>query len=108
MRQTDLRGGPCHDDRREHRAGARNVQHAQRQAETETVGALHDALLRNTRERLFQQLFEAREDQARPIATSATSATQRMASCGRCSKDSSAEPSRVTKLKLNTNPAITR
>ena len=28
----------------------------------------------------------------RPITTSATSATQRMASCGRCSSDSSAEP----------------
>ena len=43
-----------------------------------------------------------------PIATNATSATQRIASCGRCSNDSSAEPTRVTRLKLSTSPAITR
>src|ERR1700727_2612723 len=44
----------------------------------------------------------------RPIATNATRATQRMASCGRCSKDSNAEPTSVTRLKLSTRPPITR
>ncbi|CFE34777.1 Uncharacterised protein [Mycobacterium tuberculosis] len=43
-----------------------------------------------------------------PIATKATSAAQRMASCGRCSTDSNAEPSRVTMPKLSTRPPITR
>ena len=44
----------------------------------------------------------------RPIATSATNAIQRIASCGRCSSDSSADPTRVTRLKLSTRPPITR
>ena len=43
-----------------------------------------------------------------PIATSATNANHRMASCGRCSSDSNADPAKVTVLKLTTRPAITR
>ena len=42
------------------------------------------------------------------MAVSATSPAHRIASCGRCSSDSSAVPSRVTRLKLSTSPAITR
>src|SRR3984893_8960264 len=44
----------------------------------------------------------------RPMPTTAASATQRMASCGRCSNDSKAEPISVTRLKLSTRPTITR
>ena len=43
-----------------------------------------------------------------PIATNATRATQRMASCGRPTSESNAEPARVTTEKLNTSPLITR
>ena len=43
-----------------------------------------------------------------PMATSATSATHRIASCGRRSSDSRAEPTSVTTLKLSTKPAMTR
>jgi hypothetical protein len=42
------------------------------------------------------------------MVTSAASAAHRMASCGRRSNDSNAEPTSVTALKLVTNPAITR
>ena len=42
------------------------------------------------------------------MRVSATRAAQRIASCGRCSADSSAEPTRVTTPKLQTRPAITR
>ena len=44
----------------------------------------------------------------RPISVSTTSAAQRIASWGRCSADRTAEPARVTTLKLHTRPAITR
>ena len=109
MGRPMLRGGPGHDYRGQHRAGARNVQHTQCQTETETIGLLHDPLLRNTGERLFQHLFDTREDQAE---TDRDQRDQCRPSEWRpvegAASDSSAEPSRVTRLKLNTNPAITR
>ena len=42
------------------------------------------------------------------MATNAPSATQRIASWGRCIHDNSAEPASVTTLKLSTRPAMTR
>ena len=42
------------------------------------------------------------------MAVSAISPAHRIASCGRCSSDSNAVPTRVTRLKLSTSPAITR
>ena len=44
----------------------------------------------------------------RPMAVSAISPAHRIASCGRCSSDSSEVPRRVTRLKLSTRPPITR
>src|SRR5580693_10023586 len=44
----------------------------------------------------------------RPIRVSVTRAAHRIASWGRCSADSRAEPAKVTTLKLQTRPAITR
>ncbi len=43
-----------------------------------------------------------------PITVNVASAVHRIASWGRCSAESSAEPARVTTLKLPTSPAITR
>ena len=44
----------------------------------------------------------------RPITVNVANAAHRIASWGRCSADNSAEPARVTTLKLQTRPAITR
>src|ERR1700741_5491484 len=44
----------------------------------------------------------------RPMRVNVTRAAQRIASCGRCSAESRAEPTRVTRLKLQTRPAVTR
>ena len=43
-----------------------------------------------------------------PIRVRATMPAHRIASCGRCSSVRSADPARVTMLKLRTSPAITR
>ena len=77
------------------------------QTESETASARGDLFLRDAGKGPFQQLVKLREDEAEADRR-ATSATQRMVSCGRCSADSNAEPTRVTTLKLSTKPPITR
>ena len=62
--QPDGAGGACDDDRGEHWSRARHVEHAEREAESETVAAAAELLLRKLGERLLEQRFEAREDQA--------------------------------------------
>ena len=61
---TDPTGGSGDGDRREDRAGARNVNGAQRQPEDETAAVGADAALRDPGERLLQQGLELWDDHA--------------------------------------------
>ena len=62
--EPDGSGCARDDDGGQHRARTRHVQHAQRQAETETALPGTELLLREPGERLLQQRLELREDQS--------------------------------------------
>ena len=106
--EPDGAGGTRDDDGGQNRPGARHVQHAKGQPEPETACPEPNCFCGSRENGFSRSASNCGKINPSPIATSATSATQRIASCGRCSSDSSAEPSRVTTLKLSTRPAITR
>ena len=61
--EPDGSGGARDDDGGQHRACARDVQHAERQPEAETACPRAELLLRKPRERLLEECLELREDQ---------------------------------------------
>ena len=105
---ADGSGGAGEHDRGEHGPGAWDEQHAECQAQAEAAAALAGVELGDACERLLQEFFERGKMSPTPITVRATMPIHRIASCGRCSSESSADPARVTTLKLSTRPAITR
>ena len=83
-RQSDRSGGTGDDDRRKHRPCARHEQQPEHQTQAEAVACGANLSLRDTREGAFEQpLNQLGRSDPDPIETSRTSATQRIALCGK-------------------------
>ena len=95
------------DDRGEHRSGARHVQHAERKSQPETA-SLCSFELRNAAEGLFEHLLEPREDQPEADDGQRDESGPADGVLRQMQQRQRDVPTRVTRVKLSTRPAITR